>query len=109
MAKSYDTFRRWLGGVLLGHAVLMLILGQTILFQPLQKSKPAFIYYWLGCFAFTGLAAMMAILDFIVVRRRARLQQQEFLANTLREIAEKKPEEKRPPPGTVSRDGIENN
>ena len=92
MAKSADTVRRALGAVFLGVALLMLILGQTLLANSLQQSKTAFVYYWFGCFAFTVLAALVAIVDIIVMRRRARKEQREFLESTLREIADKQAE-----------------
>ena len=90
MAKSADIVRRSLGGVFIAAAIVMLILGQTVLADSLQGEKTLFIFYWLGCFAFTALAALVALLDFIVMRRRIRRHQLEFLENTLREIAEKK-------------------
>ena len=90
MAKSTDIVRRSLGAVFIVVAIVMLILGQTVLADSLQREKTFFLFYWLGCFAFTALAALVAMLDFVVMRRRIRKQQLEFLENTLREIAEKK-------------------
>lgn len=89
MANSTDVIRRVLGAVFLGTAILMLILGETLLAASLQRSRMVFIIYWMGCFAFTGLATLMAVLDMVVVRRRMREQQREFLETTLREIGEK--------------------
>jgi len=90
MAKSADIVRRSLGAVFIVAAIVMLILGQTVLADTLQQTKTLFIYYWLGCFAFTALAALVALLDFVVMRRHIRKQQLEFLESTLREITEKK-------------------
>lgn len=98
MAKSADIVRRSLGAVFIAAAIGMLVLGQTVLADSLQRDKPFFIFYWLGCFAFTALAALVALLDFVVMRRRIRKQQLEFLENTLREIAEKQAKAKQDDP-----------
>jgi hypothetical protein len=66
----------------------MLLAGQTVLKEQLRER--AFMFFWLGCFAFTGLAILVALVDAAVLRRRAQEQQRELFQNTLGEIAEQK-------------------
>jgi len=80
---------RWLSGLLLAVAVLMLILGETVLAKSLTGK--AFIFYWLGCFVSTGLAAIAAILDFFSLQRRARIQQKEIMEKVFRGVTEDDP------------------
>lgn len=84
MVQLINSRSRWLGATFLAIALSMLVLGQTVLSPALQGK--AFVFYWLGCFAFTGLAAMMAVIDFFALRRRARMQQREFMEKAFREI-----------------------
>ena len=84
MARSFSSVRRWLGGVYLLIAVLMLVAGVTILKDRLQGVY--FIYYWLICTLLTFLTLMIAILDFRSVRRSLRREQGELLQDTLRAI-----------------------
>jgi hypothetical protein len=69
-------------------AVLMLLLGETVLRQSLNKVP--FILYWTGCLVFTGLAILFAFLDVAGVQRQAREQQRELLEKTIQEIARQK-------------------
>jgi len=69
-------------------AVLMLLLGETVLRQSL--SKVPFILYWMACFVFTGMAIIFAFLDVAGVQRQAREQQRELLEKTIHEIARQK-------------------
>jgi hypothetical protein len=62
----------------------MLIAGQTILKPRLHQQ--AFIYYWLTCFAFTGLTFITALLDLGSVRRRSRDEQKELIRKTLQDL-----------------------
>ena len=101
MAKPADTPWRWLGAVFPGSALLMLVLGRTVFASSLHNAT--FIFYWLACFAFTGLAALVAMVDFFVLRRRTRAQQREFLEDTLREIMDQQAKDHRPPPDTTHR------
>lgn len=100
MAKPADTPWRWLGAVFPGIALLMLVLGRTVFASSLHNAT--FIFYWLACFAFTGLAALVAMVDFFL-RRRTRAQQREFLEDTLREIMDQQAKDHRPPPDTTQR------
>lgn len=80
----------------LGVAFLMLVLGNTIL-RPLL-SGPLFVLYWLGCFVCTGLAMLMALLDFRAIRSRARKEQRELFSQTF--------DESGAGPGLDKKDGI---
>jgi membrane protein implicated in regulation of membrane protease activity len=76
------------GMVFLIIAVMMLILGETVLRNSLGKLP--FLFYWMGCFLFTGLAILFAFLDVAGVQRQAREQQRELLEKTITEIARQK-------------------
>ena len=80
---------RWLSGLLLAVAVLMLILGETVWAKSLTGKS--FIFYWLGCFVCTGLAAIAAIFDFFSLQRRARIQQKEIMEKVFRGVAKDDP------------------
>jgi membrane protein implicated in regulation of membrane protease activity len=69
-------------------AVVMLILGETLLRTSLTKVP--FLLYWMVCFLFTGLAILFAFLDVAGVQRQARDQQRELLEKTIHEIARQK-------------------
>ena len=73
--------RRFVGGLLLLGALLMLLLGLTT-FSPALKGI-AFIIYWLICYLLTGGAALMAIIDFACIRRDMKKQQTELMESTL--------------------------
>ena len=88
MPNSADTRRRWLGAIFLLLSVAMLVVGQTVLKEQLRGRT--FMFFWLGCFAVTGLAILVALVDAAVLRRRAREQQLELFQNTLGEIAKQK-------------------
>lgn len=69
-------------------AVVMLILGETVLRNSLGKVP--FLFYWMGCFVFTGLAILFSFLDVFGVQRQAREEQRELLEKTIQEIARQK-------------------
>jgi len=78
--------RRAVTGILLGCALLMLILGLTVLSGTLKRDS--FLIYWLICFLLTGLAAIFALFDLMMIRRQSRDEQRELIRTTL-EQAEK--------------------
>ena len=84
MAPHATTRRRWCGALALLVALAMLICGQTALKTQLQGI--AFMLYWLVCFAFTGLAVLIALLDAHVVRLQTRQEQRQLFENTLKRI-----------------------
>lgn len=81
MNRPRDPIRRWFGNVFLTVAVGMLVAGLTLL-EPRLKGFD-FIFFWMVCFAFTGLAAVMALWDAYVVRRQSREEQQRLIEETL--------------------------
>jgi hypothetical protein len=76
------------GMIFLIIAVLMLLLGETVLRHSLTQVP--FILYWMACFVFTGLAIIFAFLDVAGVQRQAREEQRELLEKTIHEIARQK-------------------
>src|SRR5215831_983007 len=91
--------RRWVGTLALAAALGMLVVGQTLLRG--RFSDLAFLIYWLICFAFTGLAMGMALLDMRAVRNRTRQEQRTLLDATIKEI-------QRDARGKQKRSGAEN-
>ncbi len=69
---SRDARRRWFGSLFLILAVGMIVWGQTILKSTLGTHPVAFILYWIGCFGFTGLALIVALIDIWVMRGRSQ-------------------------------------
>jgi hypothetical protein len=76
------------GLVFLIIAVIMLILGETVLRSSLARMP--FVLYWTACFVVTALAIVFAFLDVAGVQRQAREQQRELLEKTIREISRQK-------------------
>jgi len=76
------------GMIFLIVAVVMLVLGETVLRNAL--SRIPFLLYWLGCFLCTGLAILFALRDVFGVQRQARIEQRELLEKTVNEIARQK-------------------
>ena len=73
-----------MGGVALVTALLMLILGQTVL-QP-ALAGIVFLLYWLVCLALTGLAILAALVDVRVTSLELKRQNRALLEQTVREI-----------------------
>lgn len=71
-----DLRRRWFGAFFLAVAAGMVIWGQIVL-DPYLKGI-WFILYWTACALITVLAIATALLDLIVLRRRARREQREL-------------------------------
>ncbi len=85
-APRSRTVRRWIGGIFLASSLLMLILGQTVLQSRLEGR--VYIRYWLICFALTGAAALVALVDLLIIKRETKAEQKELLDETLHEIEE---------------------
>src|SRR5262245_53662312 len=94
MALHTTTRRRWFGILFLGCAMLMLIVGQTLLQNRLRDL--AFLVYWMLCFGFTGLAVAVALVDARENRRRLRQERRDLLQTTLNDI--QSAAQKRQPP-----------
>ena len=84
MAELTNSRRRITGVIFLGVALLMLILGFTVLENYLKGLS--FIIYWLSCFAFTLSAASVALLDIAMVKARSREEQRRLLEDTLSQV-----------------------
>jgi len=84
MALDASARRRWLGGLVLLAALLLLIGGETVLKDRLGLL--ALLLYWLACFSLTGLAVVVAFLDFRAVQRRIRQEQRDLFETTLKKI-----------------------
>jgi hypothetical protein len=99
MRNKADFRRRLLGAIFLSAALGMLIAGETVLRETLKR--PAILLLWvIGIFAFTCLAILMAFLELVVVRHRAREEQRALLENALRDIVrEKDVKSRKQPPG----------
>jgi hypothetical protein len=78
-------WRRWFGLLFLILAGGMLIWGLTLLRSQLHRW--GFILYWTGCFVFTALAIVIALLDLIAVRRAALLERRVLLERAAAEMA----------------------
>jgi protein-S-isoprenylcysteine O-methyltransferase Ste14 len=70
MLTKNDARRRWFGLLFLALAAGLLIWGQTVL-QPHLRGV-WFLLYWAACSVLTLLAIATALLDILIIRRRAR-------------------------------------
>jgi hypothetical protein len=86
MMTESDARRRWLGLLFLMAAFGMLVLGLTLLNQYLRGWT--FLFYWLGCFAFTLASIFVAFFDLWVIRRRTRDEQRDLIQKTLEDVDE---------------------
>ena len=94
MGELTNSSRRKTGIVFLGAALLMLILGFTVLDKHLKGFS--FVLYWLSCFAFTLSAATVALLDIAIVKARSREEQRQLLEDTLSQVERDKEELRKP-------------
>jgi hypothetical protein len=76
--------RRCLGALVLLAALGMLVLGQTVWKERLQGL--GFVFYWMACVLLTGLAVLIALLDFRALVRRSLREQHDLLTSTLHKI-----------------------
>ena len=83
-----QNFRRWSGGIYLAAAIVMLVMGTTVLSNRLQGLF--FIYYWLICAMCTCLAFMIALLDLRAVRRRSQQAQNDLVRDVLSAVSRAK-------------------
>ena len=94
--------RRWCGGLVLLTALVLLILGETMLKGNLRGW--VFVLYWLLCFGLTFVAIIIAWLDARAVRNKSRREARELVERTLGKIEEdvlRRP----PPPGLGQEEG----
>lgn len=97
MSASPKSIRRWLGGICLGLALLLLVLGQTVLKAWLAGSAVAMLVYWMTCFILAALAAAVAIIDAARVQQETREEQRSLIESTISDIEreQRKPREPR--------------
>ena len=95
MANSGDAWRRWFGLFFLALAFGMLIWGQTVLREKLEKTHTLFLAYWAMCFVFTFAAILVALIDMRITRKRAREEHKDILQRTLEEIERDSGDEKK--------------
>jgi hypothetical protein len=84
MALGPTARRRWFGALVLLAALGMLLGGETVLKGKLGGL--GFMFYWLVCFALTGLAIVIALLDVRALQRQTRQEEQDLFETTLKEI-----------------------
>jgi len=94
MSELFDKPRRIIGAVFLGLALLMVVLGQTVLSPHLERAW--YILYWLVCILFTLLAACIALVDLAGIKRVSRREHRDLIEETLLQI-EKDKKQPRPP------------
>ena len=88
MSLNAKARRRWFGAICLLTAISLLVAGETVLKGRL--SPVGFLFYWIGCFVFTALAAMTALLDAARVRAESRHEQRALFEEALRRIESEK-------------------
>ena len=84
MKLTPEQRRLRVGAIILSVALIMLILGETLLKGSL--SSVWMLAYWLGCFALAALSMIYAILDASAVARRTAKERRELAAHTVQEI-----------------------
>jgi hypothetical protein len=93
MLNPLDAWRRWFGALFLILALGSLIWGQTVLHDFLATHPRTFIFYWLACFGFTGLSIVVAMVDFMVIRRRGRREQKSLFKDSFVQREGRNPED----------------
>ncbi len=76
--------RRWVGGIVLGLAAMMLILGATALNGKLRGG--VFVMYWMICFLLTVAAIVVAFMDLKALQRKVGKEQRDLMEDTLSDI-----------------------
>src|SRR5436190_8102059 len=84
MGQNVGGAIRWVGGIALVGALIMLILGQTVLEGRLRAL--GFLTYWVVCFLLLGVAVVSALRDFRGLQYRMRQEQRSLLDATLKKI-----------------------
>jgi hypothetical protein len=84
MALEGTTRRRLTGGILLGAALVLLVLGETLFKGRLQPLT--LLAYWTLCLLLTASSILVAFADVRALSRRTRHEQHQLFENTIREI-----------------------
>ncbi len=85
MGRYASNWRRIVGAVALTGAILLLVLGETVLKHRLGGPK-TFLGYWLACFLLTFVAMIVALRELGAVRRLGRRDQHELLEKVLEDV-----------------------
>lgn len=80
--------RRWLGGLCLLVAILMLVADDTVLKNRLGGF--AALAFWLACFGLTVIAIIIAFVDLRAVRLETQKEHRALFENTLQKIEQEK-------------------
>lgn len=88
VTANAKTRRRWFGAFCLFAAMVMLVLGLTVVEK--RVSGVMLICYWLVCFVLTALAAGTALFDASRVRAEQREEQRALIESTLQAIEREK-------------------
>jgi len=89
--------RRRLGLILLGLAVVLLVLGESLLKSFLAAHVVVFVVYWLVCFVLTVAAAGTAIIDLARVGIETREEQRDLIQKTIEEVERERRDKVRKP------------
>jgi TRAP-type C4-dicarboxylate transport system permease small subunit len=84
MALGSTTCRRLTGGLLLGAALVLLVLGETLFKGRLQPVT--WLAYWTLCLLLTAGSMLVAFAEVRAVSRRTRREQHELFESTIKEI-----------------------
>jgi hypothetical protein len=76
--------RRWAGVLCLGAAILLTVWGHY--FLPRDWHPLVQVGFWLGCFAITSLAILIALVDLVAVGKETRAERRALLEKTLGEV-----------------------
>ena len=87
MKTGIEHPRRLVAGVFLLLSLGMLVSGTTFLAEKL--SSVGFIVYWLICFVLTGFAAIIALAEMFLLRRKLRREQLDLLEKALKNAQQK--------------------
>jgi hypothetical protein len=88
-------WRRWFGLLFLILAGAQLLWGFTLLRDTLRGW--GFLAYWLMCFAFAAAALVVAVVDWVAIRREARAERRRLLLDALSAVATRQRERATPP------------
>jgi fatty acid desaturase len=84
MSLNATARRRWFGALVLFAAVVMLVVGESVLKEQLHGY--AFLFYWLVCLSLTFIAILVALADARALQRRIYDENRELFKSTLKDI-----------------------
>jgi UDP-N-acetylmuramyl pentapeptide phosphotransferase/UDP-N-acetylglucosamine-1-phosphate transferase len=93
MTNGGESRHNWRAAIVLGIALVMVLLGLTLLSSFLFGL--IYIFYWLVCIVFTLLALIFAYADLQRLRQRSREEQRELIERALDSLPEAAKEKRR--------------